>query len=747
MRLFALAVAFFLSGTAALIYQTVWQRIVALHTGIGLASISVIVASFMLGLGLGSHLGGTLSTRLDERRSLLAFGLVEVLIAAWGAASAWIYYDLLYTRWSWLYAETWRAVPLHAISLGIPTTLMGMSLPLLVRATVRESRLASRTIGFLYGLNVLGAATGSILGPFYFVRHHGMTVAVQAAAVANLVAGIAAFILALALGRRAMQAVAADTPAAEVPPGEALGRWAMLYAASGFCALGLELLWFRVFEVSVKASAFTFGALLAVYLLGNGLGSLFGSWWAPRIRRPLYAFLLAQCLLLAYAAAVLTLLVRLPADGEWLSWYYHHWGTSRVLNLDPGIRNLTPQIRLYIHLPLLLFGPPTLLMGFSYPVLQRAVQDDPRTSGRKVGFLQAANILGCVAGSLLVGLVLLDRLGTPGTLVFLLACGLGFAALGLREYGLRSAFLPAALALVIAAVAVPDVRTFWLRFHGTPPQANALVAEDGTGVVMLVEAGKRWAVWAGGRSHSWLPFGSVHTVLGAAPAIMHPAPGRVAVIGLGSGDTAWASGCRRDVAQKIDVFEIYAKEQELLQQLSGLPTAPPELGPFLKDPRFAFLVQDGRNALLRARPEYDLVEMDALWPVSPYSGNLYSQEFFAMVSRRLRKNGLMCIWSPTERVRLGFARAFPHVVSLSKGSVLVGSLDPIPLDPAAWSARLQKPEVASYLGEKRAADVWKVLSEARATSVRPSMGKQVNEDLYPRDEFRARRGPSKDRGR
>ena len=62
-------------------------------------------------------------------------------------------------------------------------------------------------------------------------------------------------------------------------------------------------------------------------------------------------------------------------------------------------------------------------MGLSFPILQRAVQDDPRTAGHKVGILQAANIAGCVAGSLLVGLVLLDRIGTPGTVRGLLGVG------------------------------------------------------------------------------------------------------------------------------------------------------------------------------------------------------------------------------------------------------------------------------------------------------------------------------------
>ena len=93
--------------------------------------------------------------------------------------------------------------------------------------------------------------------------------------------------------------------------------------------------------------------------------------------------------------------------------------------------------RLYLLLPLFLFGAPTFLMGLSFPTLQRAVQDDPEQAARRVGLLQAANIAGCVGGSLLVGLFTLTAIGTTGTLRLLLGLGLLFAVVGLRREGAR----------------------------------------------------------------------------------------------------------------------------------------------------------------------------------------------------------------------------------------------------------------------------------------------------------------------
>ena len=176
-------------------------------------------------------------------------------------------------------------------------------------------------------------------------------------------------------------------------------------------------------------------------------------------------------------------------------------------------------------------------MGFSFPILQRAVQNDAEARGSRVGLLQAANIAGCLAGSLLTGLVALSLVGTTGAVRLILLCGVAFAATGLRRYGLRSPFPYAAAILLLLAWAFPGPRGLWLRFHGAAADAPALLEEDATGVGVIVPNGDRLAVMINGLYHSWLPFGGVHTRLGAFPAVVHPSPRDVAIIGLASGDT------------------------------------------------------------------------------------------------------------------------------------------------------------------------------------------------------------------
>jgi hypothetical protein len=236
-----------------------------------------------------------------------------------------------------------------------------------------------------------------------------------------------------------------------------------------------------------------------------------------------------------------------------------------------------------------------------------------------------------------------------------------------------------------------------------------------------------------GRSISTLPFGGVHSHLGAVPAAMHPDPRRIAVIGLGSGDTAWAAGLRSGTAL-VRVYELCAPQLDLLRRLAESDPPPPRLRRFLRDRRYEFRFEDGRNAIERSEEHWDVIEADPLLPHSAGSGNVYSLEFFRGCARRLNRGGLMCTWTPTERVHATFREAFAHVVSISDGLLLVGSNEPIAIDPAAWRARLVAPEVFSYLGESLFHEVFARLQTAAPWS--PKGRADLDLDLFPRDEFR-----------
>lgn len=724
----ALALAVFLSGGAALVYQVAWQRILLLHAGVGVYSVALITAAFLGGLGLGSQLAGRWSARLEPEEALRAFAILELAVAGFAAASPWLYYDLLYERGLWLPARGWGAGLVHFGVLAVPTTLMGMSLPFLVRSAVRSASSAPRSVGRLYGVNVLGAACGALLTPWVLIRLLGLRGAIDVGVAANAAAGL------LALASRPRALVDPERPAPQHPPPgrrHPLWLWLLLYAATGFTALGLEVVWFRLIEIGVKGTAFTFGTVLALFLSGVGAGTLIATRVAAARREPLRDFLLVQGALLLWASGAVAAVVRAPADLPFLRSLVEYWSRRQGISLgwdwEPGL-----LAGLYVAWPLFLFAVPTLLMGVSFVLLQRAVQDDPRTSGRKVGALQAANIAGNVAGALVVGLLCLDRFGSAGTLRGFACLGVVWAVLGGVLFRRRLAFVALAAALVASAVAMPDQQALWRRLHGADA-VPAWLDEDATAVIAVTQGEPaRWWIWMSGRSQSSLPFGGVHTWLGALPALVHPAPRDVAIIGLGSGDTAWASGCRSET-DSVTVFELSAPQRRLLERVAPLPPFR-HLRRFLDDPRVRLVLDDGRNRIQRGDRLYDLIEADALLPDAAGSGNVYSLEFFEAMASRLRPGGLMCTWAPTPRVAASFARAFPHAVAFNGGEILVGSRDRIVVDPLVWQERLAAGP-GDYLGHHQSARVARALRSARPLDRRALDGVDANRDLDPRDEF------------
>ena len=727
---------FFLSGAAALVYQVAWQRLLGLTTGIAVHSVAIITAAFLAGLGIGSHLGGILSARLTPRRSLIAFAVIELAVAAFAALSVPFYYGLLYRYLPELYDGMLRSTITHFLSLLPPTALMGMSLPFLVRGLVQDREDAPRTIGLLYGANALGASAGAFLTPWVLVRFLGVTGAILVGAFGSALAGLGALVLA----HRVRQANAAQTGIESVEPAAASApdpteeaaqpfqRWVALYALSGFVALSLEVVWFRVLDVAAKGGAFAFGTLLAIFLLGLASGTFIAAGRAASIKRPLVVFLYCQIGVVLVTVLAHSLLVWLPASFPGISWIVAYGQTPYGVHLRAA--GFFEFVVVYLILPIVLFGPSTFLMGFGFPVLQRATQTDPVGSGRTVGLLQAANIAGCTLGSLFTGLVLLDTVGTSGVFKALSAVSLVIALLGWRATReVRFAWLASALLLVAATF--PKNDHLWLRLHGDPDPVNSLVEEDAASVTLLTPEDERYKLWINGRHNSWLPYGWLHTAIGAFPALVHPAPEDVAVIGLGSGDTAWAASSSEQTRHVV-VFEIASSQPRLLSRVA--PRAGmSRVQEFLADPRVTIVKDDGRRRLHADGRKYDIIVADAIDTDSTMSNNLYSVEFYRLIQDTLKPGGLMCVLAKTSRIRAAAQRAFPYAVAFREDLLLVSS-DPIVIDKEAWLERLRTPHMIEYFGKARTREIADFVRGASYAKI-PPWGADVNWDLQPKDEF------------
>lgn len=709
---------FVLSGTASLVYQVVWQRILALASGVGVVSVSVIVGAFMLGLGLGSEAGGRAARALSPRAALQGFAAVEGFLAVFGSVSVWLYYDVLFSGFTPLFGNLATAATIEILALLPPTFAMGLSLPLLVRACVTDDATAAKTVTALYGINVLGAAAGAFATPWLLLRHGSVTQAAAIAAALNAVVALAA----LALARNADA-----TPVGARPGGEAgdgahdapIGLWVALYATSGFLALGLEMVWFRVVDVVLKSTAYTFGTVLGLYLLGVAIGTLGGR--HDLRKSPLATFLALETLIGVWAIGSVLLLAWAPA----------HWPLMATLiesmkeyrgQLGPDADAAT--LRLYVLIPSFLFLVPTIAMGMAFPALQRAVQMSARESPRRTGLLQAANILGSLVGSLVVGLLALEALGTTGALRALGLIAAGFAILGWRRFGAGLFAVPTVVLLALVA-AIPDNATFWQRLHGRA-DARSIVSEDASSVVALTRNARGgYRVSVNGFGHSRLPYAGIQTQLGVMPLVWHEAPRRIAIIGLGSGNTAWAALGRADV-ERVVVYEIAPPQKPALEALRARGEFP-ALDDLLRDPRLELRMGDGRHGLATRDETFDAIEIDALYPFVAWSGNIYSREFFELCRDRLAPRGMLVAWAPTPRVLRTIEAVFPFV-RIFPGDVVVASRTALPTEPTLAS-------LDARFGALIDDEFRQGVTASRPAERRPG---DVNRDLDPRDEFSRR---------
>lgn len=758
---------FFASGFAALLYQTIWQRMLGFFSGVDVYSVTITVAAFMGGLGCGSLAGGHLADSLSPHYRLLAFGIAEAIITLFALGSKWLYYDLLYLKWSGLAGSPINLPVVLFASLLIPTFCMGMTLPILAKTFTAKIEFASSVVGYLYGVNTLGAALGALVTPWFLLRHFAFPGILQIGAALNALCAISAVLVWWLTDSEPVLAPA-EAPRRKERPSEEPGRftvrvWMLTYALSGFIALSLEIVWFRLLGVLQKSTSFTFPTLLAVYLGGLAVGVIIGVPLARRIRRPAISFLALQSGITLSAAIAFTLLLRYLDHKPFLQPLWVYLGGYEPVNaadllsalpawfsgteVPPAIlESARSAVLLYFVLPFALIVPSTLLMGLSFPVLQKLVQDNPVLLGRRVGWLQTLNIAGSMLGALLVGWGLLRWLGSSGTLKLLVLLGGIFLGLAVWQSARRSWVRVVAIAVSVVfvswiAAAIPTSQKLWAKLHGVKPRA-IIARESASGLAVLKgnpDHFEQHVIWVfnNGIGQSWLPYGGVHTQMGMFAVLLHPKPEEVAVIGLGSGDTVYALGGSPHT-RRLTCIEIVEAGYDTLKDLAARLQYP-ALHALLADSRIEWLFTDGRAFILRSGKQFDVIEADALRPNSAYSGNLYSWEYFQTLKAHLKPDGLAVTWAPTNRVIASFLEVFPYAILVE--GIAIGSQQPFALDREAALRRLADPFTTEYYG-RLGLDLRPLVGDLLAGKFsRYSPGtpwpvkRDLNSDLFPRDEY------------
>jgi spermidine synthase len=663
---------FLCSGMPAIIYQVVWQRVLFSIYGVNSQSVAVVVSAFMLGLGLGSLLGGRLSVRYPKHGTLL-FACAELGVALFGLASLRIFHWFAaFTSGAGLGAVVFYSLVL----LLVPTILMGATLPLLVEELVRVSGSVGGSVSRLYFVNTLGSAIACYLCATFLLRALSQSGAVSLAAVLNTLVGATAYMYARGMNRESSSAPAPETPAASSSPVLPLGAAMFVAGLAGWIALGYEIAWFRVFAVASADRAPAFALLLATYLAGIAAGAYLSeqvtkNWAAHKTLWLIGGLLLVSGAISTYLPPLIAAIL---GGNSWPLTQLSRLGQDSYLASAPA------------------FFLVAALLGSVLPLLCRLSISPDDLAGRRVSLVYAANILGSVVGSLGIGFVLMHFWGLRQTALLLGGISVASGILLLLFAGRTASRAPSWLFALsfLCALAIPLASpTYALLYERIifrhKPEAQtpfAHLVENRNGVVAVLSNG---AVFGGGVYDGHFRIDPTHDsnyiyrafALGA----FHPHPRRVLIIGLASGSWAQVIVNNPNV-ESMDIVEINPGYLELIPQY-------PVVRSLLSNPKVHVYVDDGRRWLV-AHPleKYDLIVANTTYHWRDHSSTLLSVEFLRLVRPHLNSGGIYYFNTTESDETMATALSvFPY--GLRVFNVLAVSDSPIDFDAGTWSSMLQ----------------------------------------------------------
>jgi spermidine synthase len=743
----ALLLLFVGSGCAALIYEVVWFQLLQLTIGSSAVSLGVLLGTFMGGMCLGSWLLPRYISAAHHPLKVYAYlelgiGLIGLLVLFGMPGLTRVYTAVAGTGIVGILLRGLAA----ALCLLPPTLLMGATLPAVAR-WVRATPEGVSWLGFFYGGNIAGAVVGSLTAGFYLLRVHDMAVATYAAVALNVLVAV----VALGIARLTPY----EPPVVDAAPVmRERGAWAIYVtiAISGMTALAAEVIWTRILSLLYGGTVYTFSLILAVFLLGLGIGSSVGSAVSRNIARPRLALAWVQMLLagaIAWAAYILT--QSLP-----------YWPIDPSMSSSPWF---TLQLDLVRSLWAMLPG--AILWGASFPLALASVANGRQDPARLVGGVYAANTVGAIAGSLLASLLLVVWVGSQRAQQLLIVLCVMSSLLALdaasagsteQEGGKPRMRLGTTLLIVGAAMLaawlarnvspVPAILVAYGRYAASRlGQADVIDMREGwnasiavtrlsNGVLNYHNAGK---VQASSEPQDM----RLQRMLGHMTTLVPNEPKRVLVIGFGAGVTAGAVSIEPRLEQ-VTIAEIEPLVPVMASQHFGAHNFD-----VYRNPKTRLILDDARHFLMTTSEKFDAITSDPLDPWVKGAAMLYTREFFEEVKEHLNPGGVVTLFvqlyesnpAAVKSEIATFLETFPNGVvwgNTQNGAgydlVLMGTVDPIKIDVDRIEQSLKSPQYArvaqslSEIGMYSATDLFSTYAGKR-----PDLDPWMSDAIINRD--------------
>lgn len=724
---------FLLSGLAALIYEISWARQIGLLFGHTAQAVAVVLWAYFTGLALGYAGGARVA---DWVNPLKAYAIAEAVAAVWACLVPTIL--TMFESSSSLSLLMSESASLQSVIRGLfclllllpATTALGATLPFMAEFLSRSESSRGSSVVVAYGMNTLGAFLGVASTTMFLLVTVGVRGSSYLAAALSGLCAVAAWMAACRIGGAESSGTDSQNgPTSEVQhPTLDSRHWTLFAALAGFGTLALEVLYTRLFSLIFHNSTYTFGAVVAAFLLALAIGSFAAAVLLKRFRPET---ILATCSWTGAIAVAVSLLVFLRL--------------TRLEYFDFG-RTFVGYFAGAFGLVLLVVLPPVTLLGVTLPVVWKGAARGQRMAGRTVGHLTTVNTLAAAVGAVSASFLLLPTLGlwaSFGLIVFVFSLIAGSILLRERRSGTTLLVGLTSLITIFLVGTRPGPETWFAsdrdeqvirRWHSAYGWIDVVqMSQDNT---LKVRQNLHYRFGATG-TKAPREYRQAHL-----PLLLHPEPREVAFLGLGTGLTA-AGAIPHPEVERITIVELIPEVVSAARMLGEYNFG------LVDRSDVEIQIDDARHALLSTNKQFDVVVSDLFVPWESETGYLYTVEHYQVARTRLRKDGLFCQWLPLyqlgaedfELIADSFSTVFPHTTlwwgqlqSRRPIVALIGSEQPLQLNARtidACLARLRNSSLARD-DEIRTAEH---LHERLAGRWLPHHPERLNTDEHPRVEF------------
>lgn len=652
-----------ITGACSLVYQVVWQRYLNIIMGSEARSSAIIVAIFLAGLAFGYFFWGRYTEKIESRKELLkTYGIIE-LVTGFFACLFPSLFNLMKEFIHFLPNSIIADIGVSSLLLLFPTFLMGATIPIMTAVLPKDSSSVNRTHSVIYGLNTIGAFAGVILGAFVIIPWLGLFLSSFLIGFINMV--VAIVYLLNNLEGKIYKAEKLPHVESQYP------EWSVYSLAfvSGLVALSLEIIWIRLWGLSIGSSNVVFPMVLSLFVLGLGLGSL----TLKKVTTSSIKIHLAVSIILLMGTFQL-----IPYLGLWTT-------NIRVLFSSIPQSFYFYHFSLYLFLALFLF-PPLFFMGRLLPMAYAILKKEQGNYGAQCGMLYFTNTIGTFIGSVVFSYLFFYFADIPSIYklnVIIFSLMLIFF---LWKDGQKNLVVTAILGTLVfisfskwdrSAHSLAFFRnrtynpSFHFRYFFSIPENNfeVLSLEDGPNVTAAVVRKKdnpnSLSIMVNGKSDSGTLSDLSTTVLaGVIPLSYSPntAKKNALVVGIGTGVTGGLLG-RLDAIKHVDMIEFSHSVVKAMPKFSkaNFDAA--------TNSKVVVHEEDAFRFLLRTEKKYEVIVSEPTNPWTVGVENLYTKYFYELASKSLAKNGVMAQWVQSYSIDLetissilvNLREVFPHL--------------------------------------------------------------------------------------